>query len=52
MKEFEDDFPYIETPDQISSFNDIRKDLSLIKPMNRVLCEFDGAHWNIKRLAP
>ena len=38
MKEFEDDFPYIETPDQISSFNDIRKDLSLIKPMNRVLC--------------
>ena len=38
MKEFEDDFPYIETPDQKSSFNDIRKDLSLIKPMNRVLC--------------
>jgi len=38
MKEFEDGFPYIETPDQISSFNDIRKDLSLIKPMNRVLC--------------
>ena len=38
MKEFKDDFPYIETPDQISSFNDIRKDLSLIKPMNRVLC--------------
>tara|TARA_B100002052_G_scaffold275854_1_gene280078 strand:- start:1990 stop:5274 length:3285 start_codon:yes stop_codon:yes gene_type:complete len=38
MKEFEDGFPYIETPDQISSFNDIKKDLSLIKPMNRVLC--------------
>ena len=35
---FQDDFPYNETPDQISAFNDIRKDLSLIKPMNRVLC--------------
>ena len=38
LKDFEKDFPYIETPDQESAFNSIRKDLSLIKPMNRVLC--------------
>ena len=38
LKAFENDFPYIETPDQSKSFNEIRKDLSLIKPMNRVLC--------------
>ena len=38
LKDFEDDFPYSETPDQKSSFDDIRKDISLIKPMNRILC--------------
>ena len=38
LEDFEHDFPYIETPDQESAFNSIRKDLSLIKPMNRVLC--------------
>ncbi len=38
LKTFEDDFPFIPTKDQITSFNSIRKDLRLIKPMNRVLC--------------
>ena len=38
LKDFENDFPYVETPDQSKSFNEIRKDLSLVKPMNRVLC--------------
>ena len=35
---FEKEFPYNETPDQIDSILSIKKDLSLIKPMNRVLC--------------
>jgi transcription-repair coupling factor (superfamily II helicase) len=35
---FKDDFPYTETIDQTNSFNQIRHDLSLLKPMNRVLC--------------
>ncbi len=35
---FEKEFPYSETPDQIESILSIKKDLSLIKPMNRVLC--------------
>lgn len=38
LDSFENDFPYIETPDQINAIQDIKKDLSLIKPMNRVLC--------------
>ena len=35
---FKDDFPYTETIDQTNSLNQIRHDLSLLKPMNRVLC--------------
>ena len=38
LQEFNNYFPFEETADQISSFNAIRKDLELIKPMNRVLC--------------
>ena len=38
LKNFESEFPFIETPDQITAFESIKKDLSLIKPMNRVLC--------------
>ena len=38
LQEFNNEFPFEETPDQISSFNQIRKDMELIKPMNRVLC--------------
>ena len=35
---FNDEFPYKETDDQLQAVNSIRKDISLIKPMNRVLC--------------
>ena len=31
-------FPFTETPDQLEAIESIRKDLALIKPMNRVLC--------------
>ena len=37
-KEFDADFPYILTPDQISCIEDVIKDIALIKPMNRVIC--------------
>ena len=36
--EFENDFPFTPTPDKILAFEAIKKDISLIKPMNRVLC--------------
>ena len=35
---FINDFPFIDTNDQEIVSRDIRKDLSLIKPMNRLLC--------------
>ena len=38
LQEFNDEFPFTETHDQVVSFNSIQKDLSLVKPMNRVLC--------------
>ena len=38
LSDFENEFPYIETPDQLESILSIKKDLSLVKPMNRVLC--------------
>ena len=31
-------FPFTETPDQLEAIESIRKDMALIKPMNRVLC--------------
>ena len=38
LSKFESEFPFVETPDQVNAFESIKKDLSLIKPMNRVLC--------------
>lgn len=35
---FDNDFPYVLTGDQITCINDVIKDISLIKPMNRVIC--------------
>ena len=35
---FDNDFPYVLTGDQINCINDVIKDISLIKPMNRVIC--------------
>ncbi len=37
-EDFNKEFPYKETDDQIKVIKDIEKDLSLIKPMNRLLC--------------
>lgn len=36
--EFEDTFPYEETPDQLSSINDVKKDMESDKLMDRLLC--------------
>ncbi len=38
MKEFEEDFPYEETPDQLTSIEQIKIDLMSKKPMDRLLC--------------
>lgn len=38
FNKFNDQFPYNETKDQLISIDSIRKDLTLIKPMNRLLC--------------
>ena len=35
---FDNDFPYVLTGDQVNCINDVIKDISLIKPMNRVIC--------------
>ena len=37
-KEFDKDFPYVLTTDQVNCIKDILKDMALIKPMNRVIC--------------
>ena len=36
--EFDKEFPYVLTTDQINCIKDILKDMALIKPMNRVIC--------------
>lgn len=38
QKQFEEEFPYDETPDQISSINDIKQDMESDKAMDRLLC--------------
>ena len=38
QKQFEDEFPYEETPDQISSIQEIKKDMESPEPMDRLLC--------------
>lgn len=38
VHEFEDAFPYEETPDQLRAMNDIKSDLSAEKPMDRLIC--------------
>lgn len=37
QKEFEDAFPYTETPDQLRSSQEIKRDMEAIKPMDRLL---------------
>lgn len=38
QKEFEEEFPFEETPDQITSLEEIKKDMESDKPMDRLLC--------------
>lgn len=38
QRQFEDEFPYEETPDQLSSIEDIKKDMESDKVMDRLLC--------------
>ena len=37
-KEFTDQFPYIETSDQLKTISEIEKDLQKIRPMDRLVC--------------
>ncbi len=38
QREFEDDFPYEETPDQLTAIEEIKKDMESDLPMDRLLC--------------
>jgi transcription-repair coupling factor (superfamily II helicase) len=38
QKEFEDSFPFEETPDQLTAIADIKRDLETPEPMDRLLC--------------
>ncbi|MBE6062563.1 MAG: transcription-repair coupling factor [Clostridium butyricum] len=38
QRQFEDEFPFEETPDQLSSLEEIKKDMESDKPMDRLLC--------------
>ena len=38
QKQFEDEFPYEETEDQLLAIEDIKKDMESNKPMDRLLC--------------
>jgi len=38
QKQFEDEFPFEETPDQLTSIEEIKQDMESDKPMDRLLC--------------
>ncbi|HEX3011317.1 MAG TPA: CarD family transcriptional regulator, partial [Syntrophomonadaceae bacterium] len=38
QKEFEDNFPYVETPDQLKAILDVKKDMEKSRPMDRLVC--------------
>lgn len=38
QREFEDAFPYEETPDQLKAIEEIKKDMETPRPMDRLLC--------------
>jgi transcription-repair coupling factor (superfamily II helicase) len=38
QKEFERSFPYADTPDQIKATSDVKKDMEVQQPMDRLLC--------------
>ena len=38
QREFEDNFPYEETPDQLAAIEEIKRDMERPRPMDRLLC--------------
>jgi len=38
QRELEDSFSYIETPDQLSSIDDVKRDMERAYPMDRIIC--------------
>lgn len=38
QKEFEDNFEFVETDDQLRSIQEVKKDMESEKPMDRLLC--------------
>ncbi|EYE87897.1 transcription-repair coupling factor [Fervidicella metallireducens AeB] len=38
QKQFEEEFPYEETPDQLTAIEEIKKDMEQPRPMDRLLC--------------
>ena len=38
QQELEDSFPYVETPDQAQAINDVKADMELARPMDRLIC--------------
>ncbi|MFW6381301.1 MAG: CarD family transcriptional regulator, partial [Bacillota bacterium] len=38
QREFDDDFPYEETPDQMAAIRDVKRDMESPQPMDRLLC--------------
>ena len=38
QRELEDSFSYIETPDQLSTINDVKRDMERPYPMDRIIC--------------
>ncbi len=38
QKSFEDAFPYVETPDQLRAIDEVKADMILNRPMDRLLC--------------
>ncbi|MCX7885452.1 MAG: transcription-repair coupling factor [Caloramator sp.] len=38
QKQFEDEFPYDETPDQLTAIEEIKRDMEKTQPMDRLLC--------------
>jgi transcription-repair coupling factor (superfamily II helicase) len=38
MREMEDAFPYVETPDQLAAIEDVKRDLESPRPMDRLIC--------------
>ncbi|WP_328991417.1 transcription-repair coupling factor [Kribbella sp. NBC_01245] len=38
QREMEDAFPFVETPDQLATIDDVKRDMERVTPMDRVVC--------------